>query len=202
MPRKDGEKTRQRILKVAEKLFSQKGFDGTSVERIANAAKVNKALIYYHFKNKNDLIMNLFTSILDELAVQLESAAPEQPPPRGNRAIKAKIREEVEQLADRKRILSVMLMEALRSDDRDDILFQCAELVMRHEEQRQPSRPKRRSKAAMQRHRVHEFFTGFMPLLAFVTLRDKWCDHFGCDPTTLQDDFLDAFTRSHLASHH
>ena len=31
MPKKDGYKTREKILQVAEKLFSELGFDGTSI---------------------------------------------------------------------------------------------------------------------------------------------------------------------------
>ena len=48
-----GEQTKQKILNVAGELFAENGFDGTSVDSIANAAGVNKALIYYHFKDKN-----------------------------------------------------------------------------------------------------------------------------------------------------
>ena len=47
-----GEKTRQKILDAAERLFADQGFDATSVESIAAAAGVNKALIYYYFKDK------------------------------------------------------------------------------------------------------------------------------------------------------
>lgn len=44
--------TRDKILDIAQKLFAQKGFDGTSVRDIAKEAEVNIAAINYHFKNK------------------------------------------------------------------------------------------------------------------------------------------------------
>jgi AcrR family transcriptional regulator len=46
----------QRILDAAEKLFSEKGFAATSVQEIADTAKVNKAMIFYYFSSKEDLL--------------------------------------------------------------------------------------------------------------------------------------------------
>jgi AcrR family transcriptional regulator len=47
---------RQRILLAAARLFVHKGYLGTSINDIANAARVNKAIIYYYFKNKAFLL--------------------------------------------------------------------------------------------------------------------------------------------------
>ncbi|TDL72812.1 TetR/AcrR family transcriptional regulator [Rhodococcus qingshengii] len=43
------------LLKSASKLFSTKGFEGTSLREIAIDANVNMALIKYHFGSKLDL---------------------------------------------------------------------------------------------------------------------------------------------------
>ncbi|UIR57128.1 TetR family transcriptional regulator [Sphingobacterium sp. SRCM116780] len=48
------------ILHVAEELFSQNGFDGTSVRDIANQAQVNVAMINYYFGSKDKLLDDLF----------------------------------------------------------------------------------------------------------------------------------------------
>ena len=45
-------KTPIRILEAADKLFSQIGFDGVSVNDVAVEARVNKASVFYHFGNK------------------------------------------------------------------------------------------------------------------------------------------------------
>lgn len=47
--------TKKNILEISRKLFSDKGFEGCSVGLIADKAKVNKATIYYYFKNKSSL---------------------------------------------------------------------------------------------------------------------------------------------------
>jgi AcrR family transcriptional regulator len=44
--------TRADILVAARRVFARRGVDGTSMREVAAAAKVNKAMIYYHFKDK------------------------------------------------------------------------------------------------------------------------------------------------------
>ena len=48
------------LLDTAEKLFSQKGFDGTSVRDIAEAAGFNTAMISYYFGSKEKLMEEIF----------------------------------------------------------------------------------------------------------------------------------------------
>ena len=67
MTRTGGKETKEKILTIAEELFSEKGFDATSVDLIAQKAGVNKALIYYHYKSKQDLLNSLFKRTLDEM---------------------------------------------------------------------------------------------------------------------------------------
>ncbi len=50
---------REHILTVAEELFGEKGFDGTSVRDIANGAGVNLAMISYYFGSKEKLLESL-----------------------------------------------------------------------------------------------------------------------------------------------
>ncbi len=47
--------THDKILEAAIKLFSVKGFNGTTTKEIAEAAEVNEALIFRHFSTKRDL---------------------------------------------------------------------------------------------------------------------------------------------------
>ena len=54
---------RDRLLNVALKLFAQKGFESTSVREIASAAEVTKPTIYYYFKNKEGLYLELLDHI-------------------------------------------------------------------------------------------------------------------------------------------
>jgi AcrR family transcriptional regulator len=47
--------TQEKILQVAIKLFSQKGYHGTTVDEIVAKAKVNKRMVYHYFKDKEGL---------------------------------------------------------------------------------------------------------------------------------------------------
>src|ERR1700743_2533747 len=65
---------REHILVIAERLFGEKGFDGTSVRDIAQSAGVNLAMISYYFGSKEKLLEALVTArfeysygILEEL---------------------------------------------------------------------------------------------------------------------------------------
>jgi len=51
--------TKERILNVALDLFTERGFDGTSLREIAERLGVTKAAIYYHFASKDDILMAL-----------------------------------------------------------------------------------------------------------------------------------------------
>ncbi|HTV38567.1 MAG TPA: CerR family C-terminal domain-containing protein [Xanthobacteraceae bacterium] len=49
------EVTRDRIMKAAERLFAERGYDGTSIRAIVSRARVNQAAINYHFEGKDGL---------------------------------------------------------------------------------------------------------------------------------------------------
>ncbi len=59
------ERTRQRLLSEAQRLFRERGYAATSLEQIAEAAEVTKGAIYGHFASKEDLMLSA-----------LEAAAP------------------------------------------------------------------------------------------------------------------------------
>lgn len=52
------ERTRQRLLAEAQRLFRERGYAATSLEQIAEAAEVTKGAIYGHFASKEDLLLS------------------------------------------------------------------------------------------------------------------------------------------------
>jgi AcrR family transcriptional regulator len=63
------ERTKERILKAATKIFASRGFDGARVDRIADEARINKQLLYHHFGSKDDL----FTAVLESAYQDIRS---------------------------------------------------------------------------------------------------------------------------------
>jgi len=60
------------IMEAAEKLFADKGFEGTSVRDIAEDAGVNQAMISYYFGSKEKLMEAMFTYRGTSSLLQLE----------------------------------------------------------------------------------------------------------------------------------
>jgi TetR/AcrR family transcriptional regulator len=52
--------TREKILAAAKQIFLVKGMSGARMQDIANAAGMNKALLHYYFRNKEQLFENVF----------------------------------------------------------------------------------------------------------------------------------------------
>lgn len=61
------------ILEVAEKLFSEKGFEGTSIRDISKNAKINIAMVSYYFGSKERLLEALILYKTSDLKLQLEN---------------------------------------------------------------------------------------------------------------------------------
>src|SRR5262245_15423401 len=55
VPAQGAEKTRESLLDASTKLFAEKGYDGTTVKDIADAAGVNVSMISYHFEGKEGI---------------------------------------------------------------------------------------------------------------------------------------------------
>lgn len=200
MARADGQKTKEKILQIAEQLFAEKGYDGTSVDVIAKKTGVNKALIYYHFKNKEDILNLLNERVMDELIKQVEYSMSAH-----ERGEEKKKREGLSEILDfllqKRRILSIMLMESLKQKDTKYSLFRCAEYFM-HKTKTGDAKElhdrKEKEDGGKQQHMVYEFFTGFIPLILFAVLEEKWSNWFDCDREKLFDYFIDAFEKSHI----
>ncbi len=65
--RMTGTQRREQLLDVGRRLFADKGYEGTSVEEIAAAAKVSKPVVYEHFGGKE----GLYAVVVDREVQQL-----------------------------------------------------------------------------------------------------------------------------------
>jgi AcrR family transcriptional regulator len=67
LPVRNSERTKDRILNAAERLFSERGIDGVSMREIASAAGVQLAMISYHFRTKEGLYRAVFQRRVDPI---------------------------------------------------------------------------------------------------------------------------------------
>lgn len=56
------EERRLQILETALEIFAARGFNGTSIKDIAEAAGISQGLLYYHFSSKENLFMSTLES--------------------------------------------------------------------------------------------------------------------------------------------
>lgn len=68
MPASNAEDMRQKILREATRLFVTNGYAAISMREIAEACGISKAGLYYHFKDKEDLMVEILTSYLTEMS--------------------------------------------------------------------------------------------------------------------------------------
>jgi TetR/AcrR family transcriptional regulator len=80
-PGADAGVTRGAVLAAAADAFSRRGFDGSSVDDIARAARVNKAMIYYHFADKLALYRYVVCDMLRAVGTRVTAIVDDQAPP-------------------------------------------------------------------------------------------------------------------------
>ncbi|WP_193768919.1 TetR/AcrR family transcriptional regulator [Metasolibacillus meyeri] len=68
---------KERIIKAALKLFSQKGYHLTSVQEIANCAEISRSTLYANFTSKKDILSSIYHFYLDSLYERLDVNLPE-----------------------------------------------------------------------------------------------------------------------------
>src|ERR1051326_539698 len=76
------EQSRAAILHAAVKEFSQEGVAGARTDAIARSAGVNKALLYYYFKDKEALYNAVLDQVFSGLRSAIHEALAQELPPR------------------------------------------------------------------------------------------------------------------------
>ena len=70
-PRGGGAAKREKILRAAIRIFSQKGYFNSKISEIARLAGVADGTIYLYFKNKDDLLISLFEEKMGEVVAEI-----------------------------------------------------------------------------------------------------------------------------------
>ncbi len=67
--------SRDRVVAAARREFAAHGFAGASVDRIAAAARLNKAMIYYHFRSKAALYREILRDMFGAAGARIRQVA-------------------------------------------------------------------------------------------------------------------------------
>ncbi|MGL5354301.1 MAG: TetR/AcrR family transcriptional regulator [Clostridium sp.] len=84
---KDAEERRNEILDVAEELFGERGFDGTSTNDILQKVGIARGTLYYHFKSKEDIMDGIIERYNDNFLKVAQAIAKDKSLPVSERII-------------------------------------------------------------------------------------------------------------------
>lgn len=79
-PTPDVESSRERIHRVALGLFARYGFDGVSLQLIADEAGLHKSSLFHHYRGKVALAQEVFAESIARVANLLQPLEDDQPP--------------------------------------------------------------------------------------------------------------------------
>ena len=209
--------TKKAILDSANKLFSENGFDGTSVNDIAKHAKVNKPLIYYHFGSKDELLDYVLKDIIssaEEVTINIlkeeKSKLIEKGKVKVNKdkfeVLNMTEEEVIESMnytltrivdfyLDRRDIIKVLVVESLKKNERSDIMFKILNVLnsdkVTDEMKKQDAEFIFDTEALAER-----FFIGFMPIITFAIYYDEWTNYYKMSREDLKKIFLDRYLKN------
>lgn len=181
--------SRARILEAARTEFAEKGFDGARVDSIAQRAEVNKALIYYYFRSKGELLQELLRDFLEERRLNRPTDLADS----NHRDLPSRIAEfDVSFLFEKRDILRIALMEDLKSS-KDGIPGPGT--VLRHwldglVEAREAYNKAGYGFRYTPRVVVAMYFFHLMPIMSFCAMGETLAKTTGLEPSTVREEFL------------
>lgn len=69
---------RERILEASHELFNKSGIGPVSTNQIAAALSISPGNLYYHFRNKEEILRVLFSKMAEEVCATLEPLPPQE----------------------------------------------------------------------------------------------------------------------------
>ena len=74
-----GVKTRERLVEALLEIVSSEGMQAASVRKITGRAGCNEAILYQHFRNKDEMLREVFAEIMAQMADEKEGLVEEHP---------------------------------------------------------------------------------------------------------------------------
>jgi AcrR family transcriptional regulator len=199
MPRKNVPDAKNRILQAALQIFAEKTFEGARVDDIAQTANVPKSLIYYHFKNKEEILDVLVNNFVAEYT-QLLHIAEKDTHAEKAQAFQERIQNHYREFAVKNTdLIRIILIESLKKSNTRPVVYKIVEALIEAEEKF--TRLPQLGSYDRNERLVVEFFTSILPNCAYLCFADSWVEYFQMDKKLFDDIYLKAITETHGAYH-
>jgi len=115
--------TRNTILDSAQMLFTQKGYDATSMDLIAKEVGFTKAALYYHFKSKEDILLEIMKRTTENAVSHIGGIESLNTISINNENLKAYLLKLFNFLIQEKEVFSIALVEFLKENQQNESLM-------------------------------------------------------------------------------
>jgi AcrR family transcriptional regulator len=187
-----------KILQASIKVFARKSFEGSRIEEIAKEAGVPKSLIYYHFKNKDEILQVLTDKFANEFSELIKIAENDTHKSRAEKLSERLSGLYVEFEKRNADLIRIMLIESLKKNKEKPILFGIVEAIINTEKKF----PVNKDKAFNTNESLAaEFFTRLIPNYAYICFSDAWSEYFKIEKSELDNQFVKLMVETHGAYH-
>lgn len=174
------------IIETATEVFAEFGYDGARVDEIAKRADIAKALIYYHFKGKADILKALIDNFLEEFEDTVKSTMGD------DQAIEQAFQSFVE---EREAVIRIILIESLKSNENVPPMFRLIETLIQVEK----DLTNRDNEGDLHKRYLAEFFINMVPRALYGCFKADWSKHFSVDKEELDKEFYSMMVDVHGA---
>ena len=196
---------KEKILNSADTLFGKLGYDAATTREIAEMSGVNKALIYYYFKSKRNILDTIIENFLDEGidAIFMIENALIKDGSKSREEILTSLGEFFSYLESKKDILIIMMVESLIQGGPNPLL----QIVEKYSDSKVDEIKKSMEEKGMVFIQdklawlISEIFTGLLPSILFVILNEELSSHIKADRKVLLEKFIEALENTHFKTH-
>ncbi|TVR65888.1 MAG: TetR/AcrR family transcriptional regulator [Spirochaetaceae bacterium] len=193
-----GAETRVRIIREAEHLFAERGFEGARMEELARRTGVNKAAIYHYFRGKEAILEELIAGFLagsrdskTELLLALLRDDDE--------ALDSAVKALLDYLGTHRDLLAVIVSEATKSGTPGNTaLFRYVQAslddaleIIRGQDPTHPVLKRRDTEG--DRLLSEALFGLFLPILMYAVLGEAWSGHRGVPSRRTREWFIGSY---------
>jgi len=193
--------TKNMILCESEDLFASKGYAGTSIDDIASRVGITKAAIYYHFKNKMEILFSIINNCVREsIVLQKRQGELIQSITDSGKQISEKlydklITEMLNFLELNENTLKIILMQSIKGSGKDIPVFLVMEKYFKASLEVNECCSELNQKQ-LNAVKVKDFFLKLLPMINYVIFQKKWCDYHEISIDNVREIFKRTFIRN------